>query len=232
TDPEPDDLGLGVRGLEGLHATGDLGEEIARLELQVVIIDPRHEARLDQQTTARSRHALKAWQCRGFHDAVIDRVARIFDALDLRDGVTELVRVDLERHARGQHVGVADDLHARTATPLVSASPLLVRQPRPGPSAGTSWHWRWTTWRSSETTSVMSRSPLGSVPISAIRVEAQPDSTMPSTRTMERTCVRRATTPGRASPVPLRRHRARYLADRARWGSKSQHTYDGAVLGN
>ncbi len=31
--------------------------------------------------------------------------------LDRRDGVTQLVRVDLERHARGQRVRVADDLH-------------------------------------------------------------------------------------------------------------------------
>src|SRR5207245_10698908 len=34
TDPEPDDLGLGMRGLEAFHAAGALGEEIARLALQ------------------------------------------------------------------------------------------------------------------------------------------------------------------------------------------------------
>ena len=41
-DAEADDLGGGMGVLEGLHAPGDLDEEIAALELQIVLVDARH----------------------------------------------------------------------------------------------------------------------------------------------------------------------------------------------
>jgi len=41
-DPEADHVRLGVRLLEGRHATPDLGKEVAGLELPVVLVDVRH----------------------------------------------------------------------------------------------------------------------------------------------------------------------------------------------
>jgi hypothetical protein len=54
-DPQADDAGVGMLRLERLDPRGDIGEEIAALELEIVVVDPCHDDRLDQQTVARSR---------------------------------------------------------------------------------------------------------------------------------------------------------------------------------
>jgi hypothetical protein len=41
-DAEPDDVGVGVRGLVGADAAPDLGEQIACGQLGVMLVDARH----------------------------------------------------------------------------------------------------------------------------------------------------------------------------------------------
>jgi hypothetical protein len=46
-DAEPDHLGLRVRVGVGLHAARDLGEQVAGLELEVMVVDAGHRAVFD-----------------------------------------------------------------------------------------------------------------------------------------------------------------------------------------
>jgi len=41
-DPEPNDLGVGIRGIELTYPTRDFGEQVAGAELAVVLVDPGH----------------------------------------------------------------------------------------------------------------------------------------------------------------------------------------------